>query len=844
VSTATHSTFTYSTGWEAAVPEELRKLSQWVVWKFVTREGEPKPTKVPYRATKQGGGLIQAKTTEPASWTTFEKAKAFYQVRQMLPSAENRVDGIGFVFAADDPYVGVDFDAALVGGEIQPWAQAWLDRLGPTYIEISPSGQGFKAIYRGTLPPKGESGGRKKGGYGDGSGAIEIYHQARYFTITGDPLFEEVATISTAPEGELLALVAEVDARKAKARPEPGPSREPGPDSPKSSPFNATATDGEPDPRRLDDDQLLEKARRARKNGDHFSALFDRGDTSRNRHDESSADLALMNMLAFWTNHDAERMRRLFSRSELGQRDKWRERPDYQDRTIEAALRDATAGFGDGTWSTTSGREAPPPPPGGSRQKGRPPILANYTLAEDKEGNPIKVGRTLGDIAASLIGITGGWPKRIGEALFVPSAKQEPLYLNSPSRLFAWIGQTAQVDWAAKSFLCATQEQFYEFLRMNAEGYQSIEVVPHWPPLEDTFYLHREIPRAEGRLESFLDMLCPDTAADRELIKSMVCTLFWGGRPGSRPAFLITSASEDDDEQGRGVGKTTLAECLGETLTGGYVDVAVGDSMADVKTRILSPDGRHKRVVRIDNIKTEKLSWAELESSITASWISGRELYHGEGRRRNSLVWILTVNGGVVSKDIAQRLIPIRLRRPDVYSASWEDDFREFIEKHRWSIMADCRELLQREPGGKLESSRWASWERDILSKLVDPDEIRRTIERRRAEMDGDEDDRDELLAIVEERIEKEKGDARGVCFFIPTQILANWINEVRKKNDAANTISGQLRRLGSKKLTKSKRGRPGFIWRGEDVPLNATADAWVENPYAAKSSPFATTAF
>jgi primase-polymerase (primpol)-like protein len=34
-------------------------------------------------------------------------------------------------------------------------------------------------------------------------------------------------------------------------------------------------------------------------------------------------------------------MERLFSRSGLGQRDKWRDRPDYRERTIQKAISDA-----------------------------------------------------------------------------------------------------------------------------------------------------------------------------------------------------------------------------------------------------------------------------------------------------------------------------------------------------------------------------------------------------------------------------------------------------------------------------------------------------------------------
>jgi primase-polymerase (primpol)-like protein len=89
---------------------------------------------------------------------------------------------------------------------------------------------------------------------------------------------------------------------------------------------------------RLDvsDEELLHKARHAR-NGDKFSALFDRGDI-RDYASGSEADLALMNYLAFWTGADPARMEALFSRSALGQREKWQSRSDYRQQTIGRAI--------------------------------------------------------------------------------------------------------------------------------------------------------------------------------------------------------------------------------------------------------------------------------------------------------------------------------------------------------------------------------------------------------------------------------------------------------------------------------------------------------------------------
>src|SRR5262245_2703110 len=87
------------------------------------------------------------------------------------------------------------------------------------------------------------------------------------------------------------------------------------------APTRAQATaSSRPRPRLLlDDGALIERARRAR-NGARFVALW-AGDVSAYG-SQSEADLALCNLLAFWTGGDAARVDRLFRVSGL-YRSKW-----------------------------------------------------------------------------------------------------------------------------------------------------------------------------------------------------------------------------------------------------------------------------------------------------------------------------------------------------------------------------------------------------------------------------------------------------------------------------------------------------------------------------------------
>lgn len=87
----------------------------------------------------------------------------------------------------------------------------------------------------------------------------------------------------------------------------------------------------------LRDDEVIDLIRNS-KQGERFSKLFDEGDTSAYSDDDSSADMALMSMLPFWTKGNAAQMERIFNRSALALRDKWNEREDYRQMTINNAL--------------------------------------------------------------------------------------------------------------------------------------------------------------------------------------------------------------------------------------------------------------------------------------------------------------------------------------------------------------------------------------------------------------------------------------------------------------------------------------------------------------------------
>lgn len=278
----------------ARLPQELRELSQFVTWCKELRNG--KPTKVPYQTNGQ-----RADTTDPRSWTTFHNAVAAFE-------KDRRFDGIGFVFMKGGPYGGIDLDSCLnPDGSMQPWAQELFQLLRCVYAEISPSGKGIKAI--GRVKP-GIFARHKRTGCGtDGKGAVEFYQGERFFTTTGDVYGSVPQTLvdESGLEAVYNKVFADAPPKKLTKLNKPGQSR-------------------------LTDDAVIALIQRS-----EHAALYG-GNKSAYHDDDSAADLALCNALAYYTCRDPEQMDRVFRTSKLF-RDKW-DRDDYRQRTIAKAIAD------------------------------------------------------------------------------------------------------------------------------------------------------------------------------------------------------------------------------------------------------------------------------------------------------------------------------------------------------------------------------------------------------------------------------------------------------------------------------------------------------------------------
>ncbi len=278
--------------------------AQWLCWPAEDRDG--KQTKVPVNPAT--GDF--ASTTDDRTWSDLEQA--------LECVATDAVDGIGFVFTATDPLVGVDLDDCrdLDSGKPLEPAPTIIERLD-SFTEVSPSGTGYHVILEGDLP---EGGNRH--------GSIEMYDQARFFTMTTDHVAgtpEIVEPRQDALEDVHEEFVAQEDSDESD-----------GDTTASSDVSTVSERSGTLD---LEDEELLERARNA-SNGEKFDRLW-RGSTT-GYESQSEADMALCCLLAFWTGGDAARVDRLFRQSGLI-RGKWddvhySDGSTYGEKTVERAI--------------------------------------------------------------------------------------------------------------------------------------------------------------------------------------------------------------------------------------------------------------------------------------------------------------------------------------------------------------------------------------------------------------------------------------------------------------------------------------------------------------------------
>jgi hypothetical protein len=141
-----------------SIPQELRDLPRWVVWRWEPDPEKPdKPRKPPFCAADL---RRHASSTNEATWSTFEKALSVIE--------RGKADGLGFALEA--PYVLVDLDSELSLNDQYALMLA-LD----SYAEVSPSGEGHHVLVKAHL-----------NGDGRHPTGIGVFQRARFCYCTGE----------------------------------------------------------------------------------------------------------------------------------------------------------------------------------------------------------------------------------------------------------------------------------------------------------------------------------------------------------------------------------------------------------------------------------------------------------------------------------------------------------------------------------------------------------------------------------------------------------------------------------------------------------------------------------
>lgn len=651
------------------IPSELIALPQWVAWRYALRD--EKWTKPPLDCHTGR----EAKSTDPATWSSFDEAVRFYQA--------GKADGIGFVFSASDPYAGIDLDDCRdESGPLQAWAKEIVGGLS-SYAEVSPSGRGVKIIVRGQLPPKGR---RRKGD-------IEMYSESRYFTITGRRLETACPKIEERPS-ELLALHTRLFGQESNTQ------------SHHRHSANGNGSESE----------IIARATRA-ENGDLFARLW-QGDTT-GYSSRSEADLALCSLLAFWVGPDPGRIDQLFRQSGL-YREKW-DRQDYRERTIGKALEGRTDFY------KASRERRPEQSSNGHQQRPKITISAeeykvNYQAAKalvrdatiyQRGGQLVRVVR---DDSPARHGIRRPIAPRIdaipaailrdrltavadwvtikvrGDDIDEVPAHPPGWCVNAVCARGAWPGirhLEAVVDCPVLrpdgTILC---EPGYD-----ASTGLLLEPAGTLPVLKDRPTHHDAVAARDRLLEIIDDFPFAAKMHKAAWLAALLTPLSRFAFTGPAPLFLA-------DANVRGSGKGLLLDLITAIATGERFTVATYTNDQDeLRKRITSLAMSGDRLVLLDNIEG-KLGNAVLDAALTATSWEDRIL--GVNRMARCplyVTWYATGNNVIVGADTTRRICHIRLEspeeRPEERRGFAHPDLRQWVLSHRHELLADALTILR-----------------------------------------------------------------------------------------------------------------------------------------------------
>ena len=468
-----------------------------------------------------------------------------------------------------------------------------------------------------------------------------------------------------------------------------------------------------------------------------------------------------------------------------------------------------------------------------------------------------KVPRPVDEICAEIRERFLHFPRRLGGVLFDFTRDDDPkkrqiLPLASKDELRAWINGTSgrQSDMELGGNFAGWAE-IYSRLHQTATVYNGVARAPWYPHREDVFPVYPLLPPADptcARFWEFVDRFCPSTPEDRVLIAAFFLAPLFYDKTAPRPAWAI------DTVDAQASGKTTVvkmcAALYGETPLG--LDLkSLNNDINQVKKRILSTEGRAKRIALFDNI-TESFKGANLADFITEPAITGMAPYgRGEETRANDLTWVCTMNGGAVDTDMATRTYKIKIRKPEVYAPRWEAETFAFAEAHRLQILADGINILANAPERVRKGSRFALFDAVVLSAACRDDAefeaVSRVIDERAREANEDNEHAEELADIITRFVgawgEEQTGIRPGHALILRaselntilrsscnTGALRNWTaKRVRRliKEENAPQFARDFERINQGRMREvAGQARAVLFFPSDAIPRKGTVDA------------------
>ena len=281
---------------EKNVPEEMKALPNWCVYRTWQREDKDKKGKV-LKSAVTGEG---ASSKNPGDWTDFHTAMKY--------AKENGFAGVSFLLEAKNGITCIDLDECVLNaetGEMKERATKLIDSLKGTYMERSTSGNGVHIFIKDDIL----KGGKYRSTAVDAQkGDLEVFDNQRVISMTGN-MFSETNTLTRAGSAATVYLRKELGEQKQR------------PIVADSHPRPSSGT-------HLSDSELVRWIRSSKKASD-FDALYSGKGLSG---DKSNDDAKLAHILLFFSGGDKEQTLRIIRESGQNRADK----PDsYYRHTIE-----------------------------------------------------------------------------------------------------------------------------------------------------------------------------------------------------------------------------------------------------------------------------------------------------------------------------------------------------------------------------------------------------------------------------------------------------------------------------------------------------------------------------